>query len=121
VALTDYPTKLFLSALKNDRFSETQYKITVNAYYLGNSRDYDSAYDSNGNKFDFKLITNKPDYCDNSACWYNVNFELNTSREYLHKNQEKDLGVKVTGKTDYYQTFLIPQAYVKAFLSVVKQ
>jgi len=50
-----------------------------------------------------------------------VNFELNTSREYLHKNQEKDLGVKVTGKTDYYQTFLIPQAYVKAFLSVVKQ
>jgi hypothetical protein len=112
--------KLFLSAWKNDRIGITHYRITVKVYYHGVSRSYDSADDLNGNKLDFIPTSNKPDYCDNSGCWYEDIFDLNVSREYLQKYQEKGITIKVSGKSEHYQIFSIPPAYLKAFLSVVK-
>lgn len=115
----DY-NKLSLSARKYDRFEIAFYIISVDAIYFGAARNYDTANDLTGNKFGFRSNFKKKNYCDNSGCWQNENFELSTTREYLEANKERDLSIRVSGKPGAYQTFTIPATYIKAFLSIVK-
>jgi hypothetical protein len=112
--------RLFLSASRNDRIGITYYLITMDTIYMGDLRSYYAACDSGGNKFEFKSILKRQNYCDNSGCWQEESFELSTTRAYLAANQGKDLLIKVTGASNAYQTFTVPATYLKAFLSVVK-
>lgn len=112
--------KLSLHAWRSDRFDLTEYSIAVDAIYFGEPRNYDAAFDLQGNKFALKSNFRKKDYCDNSGCWQNENFELSTSRDYLAANRENDLSIRVNGGSGPYQTFTIPAGYVQAFLSVAK-
>ena len=112
--------KLSLHAWRSDRFDVTEYSIAVDAIYFGEPRNYDTAADLQGNKLAFKSIFRKKDYCDNSGCWQDENFELSTTRDYLAANRENDLSIRVNGRSGSCQTFTIPAGYLQAFLSVAK-
>jgi hypothetical protein len=109
-----------LSASRNDVIGITNYLIVVDAVYFGEVRNYDTAVDSSGNRLNFAHSFKKTDYCDNSGCWQEENFQISTSREFLRANQGKDLPIKVSGKAGKYQTFVLPANYIKAFLAIVK-
>ena len=116
---TEYGT-VFMSSHKNDRIGHTSNKISVDTYYHGDRRYYDKAYDLEGNKLDFMSTLVKVDYCDNSGCWNEESFDITVTREYLQKNQDNGIAFKVSGNSNYYQTFTLPSAYIKAYLAIVK-
>lgn len=111
---------MVMSSYWHDRIGITYNKISVDAYYHGDKRGYDKAYDLDGTKLDFVSLLRKVDYCDNSGCWNNEKFEITLTREYLLKNQDKGITFKVSGRSGSFQTFTIPPAYLQAYLTVVK-
>ena len=116
---TEYGT-VFMFSSKNDRIGHTSNKISVDTYYHGDKRYYDKANDLDGNNLDLMPTLAKVDYCDNSGCWNEEKFDITVTREYLQKNQDNGIAFKVSGNSNYYQTFTLPSAYIKAYLAIVK-
>lgn len=110
---------VLLRAWKSDEGGEFSYQIYVIDYYHGDWRFYDTASDSNGNNLVIKLNSRDVSSCDYFTCAHQEHLGINVSREYLEKNQGNGIVFKVSGKGGE-ETFIIPSAYVKAFLAVVK-
>ncbi len=110
---------VLLRAWKSDEGGGFSYQIYVIDYYHGDWRFYDTASDSKGNILNITLNSRDVSSCDYSTCAHHEHLGMNVSREYLEKNQENDIIFKISGKGGE-ETFIIPSAYIKAFLSVAK-
>ncbi|RFC37240.1 MAG: hypothetical protein DID92_2727743304 [Candidatus Nitrotoga sp. SPKER] len=110
---------VLLRAWKSDEGGGFSYQIYVIDYYHGDWRFYDKAFDSKGNTLNITLNSRDVSSCDYSTCAHYEHLGMNVSREYLEKNQENDIVFKVSGNGGE-ETFTIPSAYIKAFLSVAK-
>jgi hypothetical protein len=110
---------VLLRAWKSDEDGGFSYQIYVIDYYHGDWRIYDTASDSKGNNLVIKLNSRDVSSCDYLTCAHQEHLGINVSREYLEKNQESGIVLKISGKGGK-ETFIIPSTYIKAFLSVVK-
>ncbi|BBJ22141.1 hypothetical protein [Candidatus Nitrotoga sp. AM1P] len=110
---------VLLRAWKSDEGEGFSYQIYVIDYYHGDWRFYDTASDSKGNILNITLNSRDISSCDYSTCAHHEHLGINVSREYLEKNQENDIVFKLSGKGGE-ETFIIPSAYIKAFLFVTK-
>lgn len=109
---------VFLRAWKDDRTSAIQYQIYAIDGYRGDWHFYDHAYDSSGNKMEFVPIDRQVVTCDGNWCWFQEEFGLNVSRNYLESHKASPIVFKSSGKGGE-QTFSLPATYVQAFLSIV--
>jgi len=110
---------VLLRAWKSDENGEFSYQIYVVDYYHGDWRFYDTASDSKGNNLVIKLNSRDVSSCDYFTCAHQEHLRINVSQEYLEKNQEDGIVLKVSGKGGE-ETFIILPTYIKAFLSVAK-
>jgi hypothetical protein len=110
---------VLLRAWRSNESGSISYQIYVIDYYHGDWRFYDAASDSKGNNLTITLNSRDVSSCDYFTCAHHEHLGMNVSRDYLEKNQENGIILKVSG-TGGEETFIIPSIYIKAFLSVAK-
>lgn len=117
-----YDNFIYLRAWKNDISSETTYQIYVRAGYYGDWRNYNSAYDSNGNQMDFQYISKDVDVCSgtSSQCNHVEHVGINVTRSYLEKHIKSGLSFKVSGTTPGEQIYMLPGGYIDSFLRMAQ-
>ena len=105
-----------LRAFKSDKSGELIFQVFMHDSYSGQWRFYDSAYDSNGNKLDFKSIRRNVVHCGSiGGCSYSEDMSVLVTEEYLQANAESGIRFKITGKSGE-EIFEINPFYIKAFL-----
>lgn len=108
---------VMLRAWKSDESGGFSYQIYVIDYYHGDWRFYDTASDSKGNSLNITLSSRDVSPCDYTTCAHYEHIGINVSRDYLEENKEHEIVFTLSGK-GREETFMIPSAYIKAFLTV---
>jgi len=100
-----------------EKASKINYQVYVADHYYGDWRFYNRAFDSDGNKLDFVLISKKVLDCY-SGCTFSEHAGLNVTEAYLRKHTETGLKFKIIGKAGE-EVFTLPGGYIKGFLDTV--
>ncbi len=83
-------------------------------------RNYDRAYDDQGNRLDTTLVDKDVQSCKaDEGCHYAEHITINLPRDYLEKKIEGGFSFKISGSGEE-QVFVVPGSYIDGFLSVAK-
>ena len=109
--------EVFIRAWKYETRPVIKYQIYVRAFYDGDWRYYEWAYDSDGKKLDTIVIDREVVDCTEFDCYYYEHIGINVDREYLENHQYNGIRFKVKGRAGE-QIFSIPPTYIIAFLNI---
>lgn len=108
-------SNIFLRALQSHIFDKEFYQIYIHSYYGGNLRDYEKAYDSDGNELECKLIDKGETSDETGGVFHNEHIALNITRAYLEEHRTTGVKFTIQGKGGK-ETFHLPATYITAFL-----
>ncbi|MCP5340413.1 MAG: hypothetical protein H7A16_09605 [Sinobacteraceae bacterium] len=96
------------------------YQIYFSDYYEDYGwRDYNNAYDIDGNPLVTKRIEHDILRCSRRKCSYSETIGMTVPLEYLEKRRTRGLEIKVYGKAGT-EVVKLPATYVDAFLRTIK-
>jgi hypothetical protein len=109
-------SNIFIRAWKTDDDpSKVRCQIYVDAYYRGDWRFYDHAYDSDGNRLDVTLIDRSVISCSGGTCSHSEDIGVNVDIGYLKKHASSGIRFKVVGRGGE-EVFVVPSPYINAFI-----
>ncbi len=122
--IMEYSDILLLRAWSHTNQPFLEYQIYVSeylSYYKGYEEfcNFNSAYDSEGNKLIFTYIDSDIHFTNYGNVDYTEVYGITVSKDYLDKAKNTGINFKVYGKR-CDKTHYIPGGYIQGFLSVAK-
>lgn len=102
---------------KVDKDQHIDFQIYVAIYYIGKWRYFDSAYDSDGTRFEVTVISRDVHSCGVPGCSHTEHLGLRLPQTYLEQHRESGITFQVSGKLGDV-VYTIPGPYVQAALNV---